>query len=382
MDPTTAFLQSNGLGDVKAASFRGSSLSHHETMRLLGSLMAELERRLSGSMHCASAEQRMNIMQVVKAEMLPQFGLPGSSEGDVVLMHHLARYVDDPSVAVLVKTLNRQSGMDEGACREFDDALREMKDLESRRSFSMPSFPAATAEACGKTLVKDETVLTAQKTSSRSGTLSRHKMLQLLRCLMTDLEWRLSGSLRYASAEQRIDIMQVVKAEVFPKYGLPGSSEGDVVLLHHLAEYVDDPSVAILVKTLNRQSGMDEGSCREFEEALREIKDLESSRSSSTLSVTAASAEAYEEFLIKDEMGLNPQKTLIAFAEGTDTMQVAEGAKQTRKDLIRSFASRSRSSTASTKDSEGSPFRDVESMSAEESDEEWWDSFAGCHEGP
>jgi len=222
---------------------------------------------LSG-LRYASGPERREVMKAVHAEVFPRFGLPAGFEGTAALLSRVAEHMDDPKVMSYVKLINSCSGMDANACKDYEELLTSLKPTHRTASAgpSIPSGRSLDTEKCSASAKPKH----ASTNASQNG-MSRAGILELLSCLWSEQQWQLSG-LRYASATERQQVMKAVHAQVFPRFGLPAGSKGNVVLLSHVAEHMDDPQVVSYVRLINSCCGMDATACKEFEETLYSMR--------------------------------------------------------------------------------------------------------------
>jgi len=249
-----------------ASPHRGAHASHSELLELLTAMWNEQQWLLSG-MRYASDQERQEVMKAVHAEVFPRFDLPAGLEGSAALLSRVADHMDDPRVMSYVKLINSCSGMDVNACKNYEELLTSLKRTYRTASTgpSVPSGKSSDAEKCSSSEPQHASTTATQNGMSRAG------ILELLSCLWSEQQWQLSG-LRYASATERQEVMKAVHAEVFPRFGLPAGSRGNVVLLSHVAEHMDDPHVLNYVRLINSCSGMDAAACKEFEDTLYSMR--------------------------------------------------------------------------------------------------------------
>lgn len=208
-------------------------------------LLGELLQRISGADFQRELQQlprghpgRKELVLKVQSQVLPKHGLPGTRFGHMLMLDAITPVIGDFLVGYLVA--------------EMDDKLGLPRDT--------------TANLCQGRSVGDGLHKGKRAASPEAAPrLTRRQVLTLCNELLEGflapdfqeaLQALLKSSRNNMEVPGRSELAMKVQSRVLPKYGLPGTTPGVILMLDEVAPYAGDWLVAAAVNSVDESLGM------------------------------------------------------------------------------------------------------------------------------
>jgi len=192
------------------------------------SFQADLKKLFEDTSGNSFVQRRMELALTVQSEVLPMHGLPGSFEGVLDMLDVMAAFLADPEALQMINNIDEVLGLP----RHFTASAITGPPVTKNVSLSRAQVLMMSAE-----------LLNAFRASEFQEKLSA----------------LCSPGTHSGHVLGRADLAMTVQCEVFPKYGIPGSSDGILIMLESLFPSRGDCTVVSALNAIDEALGQAPG---------------------------------------------------------------------------------------------------------------------------
>jgi hypothetical protein len=223
----------------------------------------QLKVLLANAPNARDVPGRMELALTVQSKVLPKYGFQPTPEGIDAMMKIFSQFMIDWMVEKLVNDIEKTLGLPQGATIEAVCGPRHMPDPIAIGA-DAPVKPAVEMRTQSMSKAQAKPSLSECEIST---TLSKAKVIDLLGELLqkyssSSFQHQLEELLFEAGVEEALDVpgrkelVLKVQSKVLPKYGLPGTGFGAMLMIDSVSPFIDDCSVNYLVAEMDAKLGL------------------------------------------------------------------------------------------------------------------------------
>jgi hypothetical protein len=225
----------------------------------------QLQGLLAAAPNGREVPGRMELAHSVQQKVLPKYGFDATPEGVDEMVKTIAPFMVDWMVEKLVSDIEEKLGLPKNSTINMAwlPVRGQMPVVEEKVPAVRPKVRTLHSGGLSSTAPKPET----RAAKSASPALSKAQVLELLGDLLksfaspafqAELKQLLAenGSGNDLEVPGRKDLVMNVHSKVLPKYGLPGTSYGAMLMLDSFTPFLDDFLVSYLIADMDDKLGL------------------------------------------------------------------------------------------------------------------------------